>query len=110
MDMSKSRTNNSIRRPAAMVSRSRSGIGSTTKSDGARAIAARRHQQEFAMLVIPIGLRKIPDGALWAVMAAPAQDGGAGVGIGIFIGPLPDIAHHIENTKRAGAGRMRLDR
>src|SRR5580698_250574 len=39
-------------------------------------------------------------------MIAPAQDGGTGMIVGVFICPLPDVAYHIHNTEGAGAGGM----
>ena len=41
-------------------------------------------------------------------MIAPAQDGGTGMIVGVFICPLPDVAYHVHYTERAGAGRMRI--
>src|ERR1035437_1085290 len=61
------------------------------------------------MLVVAIGLRKVPDGALWLVMVASAQDGAPCMLVEVLIGPLPHIAHHVHHTERARSLRMRID-
>ena len=56
----------------------------------------------FAVLIVAIRLRKIPDGALRLIVAAAAQNGGARVLIHEFVGPLPDVAYQIHYAERAG--------
>ena len=73
------------------------------KSDAAGAIVAGRHQQQLAVFVVAIGLRKVPDGTLRLVVLAAAHDGRASMLVGVFIGPLPDVAHHIHHAVRARA-------
>src|SRR5581483_4832441 len=34
---------------------------------------------------------------------------GARVFVSVLVGPLPDVAHHIHDTERTGAGWMRID-
>jgi hypothetical protein len=61
------------------------------------------HQQKLAMLVIPVCLRKIPDGPLWLIVAPATQNSGTCVLIDIFVRPLPDVAYHVDGSKITGA-------
>src|ERR1700728_3143109 len=61
------------------------------------------------MLVVPVGLREIPDGALRLVVTASAQNGGSRVFIDVLIGPLPDIPYHIHRAERACPFGMGID-
>src|SRR5580658_11273782 len=58
------------------------------------------------MRVQLIGLRKIPDRALRLVATAAAKNSAARVLVLKFLGPLPDVAHHILYAKGARAFRM----
>ena len=76
-------------------------IHDTAETQRSGTIVARRHQQKFAVFVVAVGLRKIPDGALRAVVAAPSQNSRPRMIIRIFVCPLPDVSHHIHHPKRA---------
>ena len=65
----------------------------TTKTNRSGPIFARRHEQEFAVLVEAIGLREIPQRSLRLVIAAAAQDAAARVFVNKFVSPLPYVAH-----------------
>src|SRR5664279_2912572 len=75
----------------------------------AGAVFPRRHEQQFSMFVQAVGLREIPARALRLIVTAAAQNRGAGVLIQVFVGPLPDVAHEVLDSKRAGAARVRAD-
>ena len=51
------------------------------------------------MLVIPVRLRKVPDGTGWAIVATASQDCCASVVINILVCPLPHIPDHIHHAK-----------
>src|SRR2546429_402415 len=77
-----------------------------TETDGARAVDARRHHQEFAVLGQFISLREIPDRTLRLVIASPSENCHSCMLIEKFICPLPHIAHKIHHTKGTGTVRM----
>src|SRR2546429_5494230 len=59
-----------------------------TETDGARAVDARRHHQEFAVLGQFISLREIPDRTLRLVIASPSENCHSCMLIEKFICPL----------------------
>src|SRR5450759_1059458 len=61
------------------------------------------------MLSEPGGVREIPPRALWEVVAATTNHGGARVLVQILVRPLPHVAGHIHHAKGAGASREGLD-
>lgn len=61
------------------------------------------------MFAVLVGLRKIPDGALRSIVAAAPQDGRPSMFIDILIRPLPYIANHIQDSKRARPFWMCID-
>src|SRR6516164_8052881 len=81
----------------------------TAKSQGSGSVVARCHQQELSMLVVAIGLRKIPYRALRLIVAATAKYPSAGVVVDVFVGPLPDVSDHVGNSERTGARRVRIN-
>ena len=85
---------------------SKRGILHATKAQGPGTVFAGSHQQVFAMLIEFEGLREVPRCILRLVVTATAQNGGAGVFISKFIGPLPNMAYHVFHPKRAGPLRM----
>ncbi len=70
---------------------------------------SRGHEQQLAVLVVAIGSREIPDGALRLVVLATAENAGAGVLVGVLFGPLPDVAHHVHHAVGARAFGMGVD-
>src|SRR5882724_9060855 len=60
------------------------------------------------MVIVFVGLGKIPDRALWLIIAAATQDAGTSVLIYVLVGPLSDILHEIHHAKRACSARMRI--
>ena len=55
------------------------------------------------MLIIAVGLREVPDRPLRLIVAATAQNRGAGVLVLEFVGPLPDIPNQIHDVERTRA-------
>ena len=60
------------------------------------------------MLIVAVGLREIPDGALRLVIAPTTEDPRAGMVINEFVGPLPDVSNHIHHAKGTCPSRMRI--
>src|SRR5277367_2498075 len=85
-------------------------VQDTTESDTPGAVHARRHQQQFAVLVQFVSLGKVPDRALRSIVTATAENAAARVLVGEFLGPLPDISYHVHHAEWAGSLRMSIDR
>src|SRR5207249_9349340 len=78
-------------------------IDNAAESYGGGAISARRHQQILLVFIKAICLREIPDGAGGLIGGSAADDGGAGVRVAVFVGPLREVAFEIEHAEGAGA-------
>ena len=70
-----------------------------TEADSLRPVVARRHEEQLAVLVVPVGLREVPDGALRLIMISTAQNRRTRVVVDVLICPLPYIAHHVLTPK-----------
>src|SRR5208337_5337332 len=77
------------------------GVFYAAESDGGRAINAGTHQQVFPVLAQLISLRKVPSRALRLIVAAAAQNCVPRVFVDNLLGPLPNVAHQILNSKDA---------
>lgn len=78
----------------------------TPEADSARAIVARSHQQQLAVLVVPIRLGEVPDRTGWTVVAATTQNCRPRVVVHILVGPLPPhIPYHIHHPEWARSWR-----
>ena len=51
---------------------------------------------------------EIPTRSLGPVVAAAHENGGAGVVVPIFVGPLPDVSHQVHDPEGTCAGRVRI--
>ena len=79
------------------------------KADRAGTIIARCHQQQLAVLRVPVRLGEVPHGAQGVIVAAATHDRSASMVVGIFVGPLPHVAHHVHHAKWARSVGMRID-
>ena len=61
------------------------------------------------MLIVPVGLREIPNGAARPVVASTAKDACACVFIHVFVCPLPNVADQINYPERARSCGMSID-
>jgi hypothetical protein len=60
------------------------------------------------VLIISVGLRKVPNRTLRLVVVPTAQNPAPRMIIDIFVGPLPYVADHIDNTERTRASEMSI--
>src|SRR6476659_353573 len=81
-------------------------VTDASKPNASGAIIRWGHEQNLAVLIVAIGLRKIPDRTLRLIVAAAAHDGSSSVIILELIGPLPYVAYQILHT--VGAGPLRV--
>src|ERR1700722_19062597 len=82
-------------------------VANAAKSERARAVFARRHQQQLSMLIELVRLREIPHRSLRLVIASAAQNSATRVIVDVFVGPLPHVADEIHHAERTRAGWMR---
>src|ERR1700676_3555115 len=82
-------------------------VDNAAKAQRARPIFAGGHQQKLSVLIVAVGLREVPNGPLWLVIAPAAQNRRAGVLIRIFVGPLPNVANHVHDTEETRSHWMR---
>src|SRR5580658_11131521 len=80
-----------------------------TESHCSGTVHAGGDQQQLAMLVQLIRLRKVPDRALRLIVAAAAQNTAARVLINKFVGPLPYISYQVHHAEWTGSLRMSID-
>src|SRR5580698_8890358 len=80
-----------------------------TESHCSGAVHAGGDQQQLAMLVQLIRLRKVPDRALRLIVAAAAQNAAARVLIGKLLSPLPHISYQVHHAEGTGSLRMGID-
>src|SRR5215472_18691442 len=76
-------------------------INHAAETQGACAVFGWGHKEIFAVLVQLEGIGEIPDGSLGMVVASSAERGGARVFVHELVGPLPDVADHVHDPKRA---------
>ena len=77
------------------------GVDDAAEADGSSAVAAGSHEQEFFVLVETVGLREIPDRAARLIIRSASNNRRARMLIAEFIGPLRNVAFHVENPEGA---------
>src|SRR5689334_7014313 len=55
------------------------------------------------MFIEPVSLREVPDRAWRLISRTPAHDGGAGVRVTVFVGPLRNVAFEVHHAEWTGA-------
>ena len=70
-------------------------VRDAAEANRTRAISAGGHEQQLPVLIIAIGLWKIPDRTLRLIRTAATYDRNAGVFVLEFVGPLPNVADEV---------------